>query len=167
MKLSSEQKESVATWVAAGATLNEIQDRLKSEMGVVLTFMDTRFLLSDLGLTLRPPAGEEEPAEDALVADGDEGDLPPGSEADWPADPVAAEADEVPAGAAAQVRVTVDTVTLPGTMVSGKVTFSDGAKAGWYLDQAGQLGLTGVDRTYQPPEADVVAFQRELQRALR
>ena len=68
---------------------------------------------------------------------------------------------------AAQVRVTVDVVTVPGTMVSGKVTFTDGVTAGWYLDQMGQLGLSGVDRTYQPPEADVAAFQRELQRALR
>ena len=58
MKLTSEHKEAVATWVAAGATLNEIQDRLKNELGVTLTFMDTRFLLSDLGLTLKPEAGE-------------------------------------------------------------------------------------------------------------
>ena len=63
MKLTSEHKEAVATWVAAGATLNEIQDRLKNELGVTLTFMDTRFLLSDLGLTLKPEAGEEDDAE--------------------------------------------------------------------------------------------------------
>lgn len=166
MKLTSEQKETVAAWVAGGATLNEIQDRLKSEMGVVLTFMDTRFLLSDLGLTLRPPAGEEEPGKEVAASEAD-GDLPPDSVGDWPEDPAVAEEDAAPPGTPARVQVTVDTVTLPGTMVSGKVTFSDGAKAGWYLDQAGQLGLTGVDRTYQPPEADVVAFQRELQRALR
>lgn len=166
MKLTSEQKESVAAWVAAGATLNEIQDRLKSEMGVVLTFMDTRFLLSDLGLTLRPPAGEEEPG-DAPAASEDEADVPPEALGDWPAEGAVAGEEAAPAGAPARVKVTVDAVTLPGTMVSGKVTFSDGAKAGWYLDQAGQLGLTGVDRTYQPPEADVIAFQRELQRALR
>jgi hypothetical protein len=161
MKLTSEHKEAVATWVAAGATLNEIQDRLKNELGVTLTFMDTRFLLSDLGLTLKPEAGEAEVVDvggaetgvgggvdDAGVLAGDEGDVDGGL-------------------GAAQVRVTVDVVTVPGTMVSGKVTFTDGVTAGWYLDQMGQLGLSGVDRTYQPPEADVAAFQRELQRALR
>lgn len=167
MKLTTEQKQTVADWVAAGATLNEIQDRMKTEMDVVLTFMDTRFLLSDLGLTLKPAAGEEEPAVEEAVGEvvgetleeeGGEGPENPGLEA----------AEEpAPAGTPAQVQVTVDTVTLPGTMVSGKVTFSDGVKGGWYLDQAGQLGLTGMDRTYQPPEADVIAFQRELQQALR
>ena len=166
MKLTSEQKEAVAAWVAAGATLNEIQDRLKSELGVVLTFMDTRFLLSDLGLTLKPSAGEEEPAAEADEELPDrlseaEGEYPaPGEEAGEAGEPP-------PAGGAARVHVTVDAVTLPGTMVSGKVTFSDGVKGGWYLDQMGQLGLTGIDRGYQPPEADVIAFQRELQRALR
>jgi hypothetical protein len=168
MKLTSEQKEAVAAWVAAGASLNEIQDRLKSEYGVVLTFMDTRFLLSDLGLTLKPPAGEEEPA---AKEDEELPELLAETEIEYPAPPdvdAEAEAGEpAPPGGPARVHVTVDTVTLPGTMVSGKVTFSDGVKGGWYLDQMGQLGLTGIDRGYQPPEADVVAFQRELQRALR
>lgn len=169
MKLTSEQKESVAAWVAAGATLNEIQDRLKTELGVVLTFMDTRFLLSDLGLSLKPPAGEADEAEAVadtagVVEPGDgftEEEFPEGGFAD---DGAAAGLTEP---GPARVVVTVDAVTLPGTMVSGKVTFSDGVKGGWYLDQMGQLGLTGIDRGYQPPEADVVAFQRELQRALR
>lgn len=171
MKLTSEQKETVAAWVAAGATLNEIQDRLKSELGVVLTFMDTRFLLSDLGLTLKPPAGEEEPSvkmdeelpERLAEAEGEYRALAADADADAEAE---AEDPAAPVGPA-RVHVTVDAVTLPGTMVSGKVTFSDGVKGGWYLDQMGQLGLTGIDRGYQPPEADVVAFQRELQRALR
>ena len=163
MKLTSEQKLAVADWVAAGATLNEIQDRLKSELGVVLTFMDTRFLLADLGLTLRSAADEEEPEAEAEpeVEDGvvkeDDGEYPA----------PAAEEAAPEGGTPGAVQVTVDAVTLPGTMVSGKVTFSDGVRGGWYLDQMGQLGLTGIPRTYQPPEADVVAFQRELQRLLR
>jgi hypothetical protein len=169
MKLTSEQKETVAAWVAAGATLNEIQDRLKTELGVVLTFMDTRFLLSDLGLTPKAPADEVEEAP-VLPVDAGMAEAELGASADdgFPEEADPAAASEVPpAGGPARVVVTVDTVTLPGTMVSGKVTFSDGVKGGWYLDQMGQLGLTGMDRGYQPPEADVMAFQRELQRALR
>lgn len=166
MKLTSEQKEAVAAWVAAGSTLNEIQDRLKSEFGVVLTFMDTRFLLSDLGLTLKPPAGEAE--EPAAAAEDEFAEVLPETEGEDQAPPPDVEAGQpAPPAGPARVVVTVDAVTLPGTMVSGKVTFSDGVKGGWYLDQMGQLGLTGIDRGYQPPEADVVAFQRELQRALR
>ncbi|MFN0126563.1 MAG: hypothetical protein ACKV19_07760 [Verrucomicrobiales bacterium] len=161
MKLSSEQKQQVAEWVAAGATLNEIQDRLKSDMNVVLTFMDTRFLLSDLGLTLRPP-----PEEEAEAAKHDE--LVEGSADEWESPGSETDAlPEEPGAPPQQVKVTVDAVTLPGTMVSGKVTFSDGVSGGWYLDQMGQLGLTGIPRSYQPPESDVVAFQRELQRAIK
>jgi hypothetical protein len=162
MKLTTEQQQSVAAWVAAGATLNEIQDRLKTELGLVMTFMDTRFLLADLGLSLQEPDSEAAEPEASAEVPAETGD---DAEGEYPGDfPEAPE--ELPAPGA-QVRVTVDAVTLPGTMVSGKVTFSDGVKGGWYLDQMGQLGLTGIDRGYQPPEADVVAFQRELQRALR
>ena len=164
MKLTSEHKEAVATWVAAGATLNEIQDRLKNELGVTLTFMDTRFLLSDLGLTLKPEAGEEDDAE-VLDVGGEETGV--GGGMDDAGVLAGDEGDSDGLSGVAQVRVTVDVVTVPGTMVSGKVTFTDGVTAGWYLDQMGQLGLSGVDRTYQPTEADVAAFQRELQRALR
>lgn len=176
MKLTQEQKQAVTTWVADGATLNEIQDRLKTEHGVVLTFMDTRFLLSDLGLTLKAESGSEEEAAPPVAAD----QVPEAGAAEedpfleeepgaWPVEEgdQAAPGEPSPDGLLRQVQVTVDTVTLPGTMVSGKVTFTDGVKGGWYLDQMGQLGLTGIDRTYQPPEADVIAFQRELQRALR
>ncbi len=165
MKLTSEQKQTVTAWVADGATLNEIQDRLKSELGVVLSFMDTRFLLSDLGLTLKPPPEDED--EDASPEPADDGALTPESDAWLPPDDPEAEAAPDAGTGPARVHVTVDAVTVPGTMVSGKVTFSDGVSGGWYLDQMGQLGLTGIPRTYQPPEADVVAFQSELRRALR
>jgi hypothetical protein len=163
MKLTSEQQQAVAAWVAAGATMNEIQDRLKSDFGIVLTFMDTRFLLADLGLSLRPPPEETEPAD--TPGDAVEADVLEAEEGGSPAVPE--EAADPSDGAPATLHVTVDAVTLPGTMVSGKVTFSDGVRGGWYLDSVGQLGLTGIPRTYQPPEADVVAFQRELQQALR
>ena len=35
--------------------------------------------------------------------------------------------------------VEVDALTIPGTFASGAVTFSDGTKAKWYLDQQGRL----------------------------
>ena len=164
LKLTDEQKAKVAGWAAEGADLNGIQDRLKSELGVTLTFMETRFLISDLGVTLQSKTKDEEEdvdeePPDALDALGT--DVP--NRATGPSDP----AGTPPAGDSSGVKVTVDEITLPGSMASGKVTFSDGTKASWSLDQLGRLGLSGVDRTYQPPETDVIAFQRELQRALR
>jgi hypothetical protein len=52
-------------------------------------------------------------------------------------------------------------------MISGKVTFSDGQKAEWYLDQMGRLGLNPDQVGYRPSEQDVLAFQVELQRLAR
>ena len=44
-------------------------------------------------------------------------------------------------------------------LASGKVTFSDGNRAEWYLDQAGRLGLVPQQQGYRPPAADVQQFQ--------
>lgn len=171
-RLTDEQIARVTTWVDDGADLNQIQDRLKNEMEIRLTFMETRFLLSDLGLTLRPAASDDDDDDDeseaAMGADiADSGEAGPA--ADDAEDNSLAEIGEAPGSrpAAATVVLTVDEITIPGAMASGKVTFSDGRTASWHLDQMGRLGLSGVERTYQPPETDVIAFQRELQKALR
>jgi hypothetical protein len=65
------------------------------------------------------------------------------------------------------VTVTMDQLAIPGTMVSGKVTFSDGETASWYLDQGGRLGLADAPPGYRPSEMDVMQFQSELQRLMR
>ena len=52
-------------------------------------------------------------------------------------------------------------------MISGRVTFSDGEQAGWYMDQTGRLGLDATTPGYRPTEKDVLAFQVELQRLAR
>ncbi len=51
-------------------------------------------------------------------------------------------------------------------MISGKVTFSDGNTAEWYLDQTGRLGIAPAVQGYRPSQEDVMAFQTELQNAL-
>jgi hypothetical protein len=158
-KLTEDEKARVAAWAAEGADLNTIQDRLKTELGVTLTFMETRFLVSDLGLTLA--SAPEETGGPANTADGDDPGFPNDGTESF------VEEDAPRPDGRGGVRVTVDALTLPGSMASGKVTFSDGTRASWSLDQLGRLGLSGVDRTYQPPEDDVIAFQRELQKALR
>ena len=60
----------------------------------------------------------------------------------------------------------VDTVTRPGAVVSGKVTFSDGKSAEWYLDQYGRLGMLPGEKGYKPSQNDIMAFQTELQNQL-
>ena len=55
---------------------------------------------------------------------------------------------------------------IPGAMVSGKVTFSDGVKAAWHLDQAGRLGLAPTQPGYRPSAADLQEFQMALEQQL-
>jgi len=144
MNLSEEQKKLVATWVAEGASLAEVQRRLKEECEVSVTYMDVRFLVDDLQLQLKEQPKQSEAVE-RLEAAKQEGDsartAPPGG-----------------------VTVTMDTITKPHALASGKVTFSDGETAEWMLDQTGRLGLNPSKPGYRPSETDVMAFQQELQR---
>ena len=75
---------------------------------------------------------------------------------------------EAPAQEAAlgNLQLSVDQVTRAGALVSGKVTFSDGQAAEWYLDQFGRLGLSAKTPGYRPSQADVMAFQTQLQAVL-
>ena len=158
MKLDEAQRQKVATWIAEGAKLSEIQNRLASEFGVKLTYMEARFLVDDLKLTPKdpePPKTPEPPApaKPAVPATGGLTTTPLPPEA-------AAGAVGVGQG---QVSVTVDQIARPGAIVSGKVTFTDGQIADWYLDQSGRLGVVPKQQGYKPSPADVQDFQLALQ----
>lgn len=155
MNLDESQRQKVATWIADGLKLSEIQNRIASELGVRLTYMDVRFLVDDLKLTPKDPE-------------------PPKAAAPSPASPLAPNAPAPPAPplvpqscaaapAAGGVSVSVDQLARPGALVSGKVTFSDGQKADWYLDQTGRLGVVPAVQGYKPAAADVQEFQLALQ----
>jgi hypothetical protein len=64
------------------------------------------------------------------------------------------------------VSVDLDRVVKPGSLVSGRVTFSDGVSAGWSLDQLGRLALETSQPGYRPGREDLEAFQVELRRVL-
>ena len=55
MTLTDEQKAAVAEWVRDGAGLSDVQKRLQSEFDISMTYMDVRFLVIDLELTLQQP----------------------------------------------------------------------------------------------------------------
>jgi hypothetical protein len=78
-QLSQEQLAQVENWAAEGANLNQVQDRLKTEFGITLTYLDARLLMLDMGVRLKekprdvpkspepPPASPAPlPGEDAL-----------------------------------------------------------------------------------------------------
>ena len=48
MGITVQQKDAVAAWFAAGASLDEIQKRIKSEFGIHMTYLDVRLLVAEL-----------------------------------------------------------------------------------------------------------------------
>jgi hypothetical protein len=177
MELSQQQREAVTQWIAAGESLASVQRRLREEFSVSMTYMEVRFLVDDLGLELKTPE-KPKPAASALAA------KPPPAPAD-PLTPAAGAADALPADADAEfaedladelaqpdapaaggVKVEVDRIMRPGTVVSGSVTFSDGKSAKWALDQMGRLMLDG-GAGYKPSQADIQSFQQELSMQLQ
>lgn len=157
MNLNDAQRQTVAAWVADGLKLSEIQNRLASELDVRLTYMEARLLVDDLKLTLKDP----EPPKPVAPAPAPPLPVP----APAPAAP-GVPASTTPPLAGGNVAVTVDQITRPGAMVSGKVTFSDGAVAEWYLDQTGRLGVVPQQPGYKPSPEDVQQFQLALEREM-
>jgi hypothetical protein len=144
---NEEQKREIARWVAEGMGLSDVQKKINADYGVVMTYIDVRFLVDDLDLTLVDKE-EDKPKE-------------PKDAADQTLDP------EQPLDTEGGVSVEVDPVTPPGAMASGSVHFSDGQKKQWTLDQFGRLALSGGEEGYKPSEEDVVEFQKQLDGALR
>ena len=163
MNLDDAQRTKVAEWIAHGLKLSDIQNRLMSELGVRLTYMEVRFLVDDLKLTPKDPEPTK-PIESPLTA----APAPPASGARPPAERQGAQVPK-PAPAAAGpggISLTVDQLTRPGAVVSGKVIFSDGVSAAWQIDQGGQLGLIPSKPGYRPPPSDVQPFQMALENEL-
>ena len=131
--LTPEQKSALTQWAVEGATMSDLQRHLKDDFGHTLTYMDTRFLILDLGIEL-VEAPKVEPKKDEK--------------------PVL-----IPTG---KVTTTIDSLTLPGAMVSGKVVFSDGETGVWMLDQTGRPGLDPDTEGYRPTPEDIKEFQIQL-----
>ena len=162
MNLDDTQRQTVSAWIAEGLKLSEIQSRLAAEFGLRLTYMEVRLLVDDLKLTpMDPEPATPTPELSKPAATG------PGAsdDEDGMADPVTL-APEKPTAGTGKVSVSVDKIAVPGTLVSGSVTFSDGQTAQWYLDEMGRLGIAAKQKGYRPSQPDVQAFQAELQRQM-
>lgn len=153
MKLDEGQRLKVVAWIEQGLKVAEVQTRLASELGVNMTYMDVRFLIDDLKLRPKDP-------EPTVPAPTPTASASPAAGAP-PVHDLTPEAESAPTGAG--VSTSVDHIAKPGALVSGKVTFSDGQKAEWYLDQTGRLGMVPPVPGYRPPQEDVPIFQQQLQ----
>lgn len=156
MTLDDTQRKKVAAWIAEGMKLSEIQNRIASELGLRLTYMDVRLLVDDLKLTPKDVDPPKPAAPVAAVA-------PPGQAAPGG---LKLEKEAAPENSVGGVSVSVDQLARPGAVVSGKVTFSDGQVAEWYIDQTGRLGLAPQTAGYRPPAADIQQFQAALETEL-
>lgn len=155
MDLTPEQKAAVTDWIAGGASIADVQKRLREEHKVSLTFMDTRFLIDDLNLELVVPEAPKQPASEISGAH------PPGGAPDDDIEDASLATEPDPVGGG-RVSVDVDRLTRPGTVVSGTVTFSDGKSGKWGLDQMGRLVFEAPEEGYRPSDSDLQQFQKEL-----
>jgi hypothetical protein len=196
MNLTPEQKQAVATWVAAGDNLSALQKKLMEQFQVSMTYRDVRFLVDDLNLELKDaapkvdasdvskPAAAKTPSaaaagrgataekkgffDKAKEKLGLAKDEAGEGESDE-LEPEEEDLDEIPADGGGNVAVTVDQVTLiPSALASGTVTFSDGVTGKWVVDQYGRPGFTEVSKPgYRPSPGDAQAFMQELSMALQ
>ena len=166
MNLTDDQKQKVTSWIHEGLKLSEIQSRLQTDLGLQLTYMEVRFLVDDLRLVPKdPPAPPPTPVLPPASTSKTGPSAPPDDD-----DVEPTEAELMPGSAPAgttKVSVTVDKLAVPGAIVSGSVTFSDGKTAQWYLDEMGRLGVAAKEKGYRPLPQDMQTFQLQLQRELQ
>ena len=148
MNFTDEQKSAVVDWLGQGRSLSDIQQALKVDFSLTITYMELRFMVDDLEIPLSEDTSED-PAD--TCEDAADAVLEPEPVLD-------------PSG----VQIDVDALVLPGALVSGSVTFSDGESLKWQLAATGQLGLIpGDNPDYRPSPEDVQSFQEQLEEVLR
>jgi len=152
---NEERKPVVRELLAKGQTLSQIQDYLHKEKSDPITYMELRLLLSEmpdaklpekeLPKTVMPPQSAPS-ASPAAKSTG-----------------TANESESV----GGKLSISVDQVPAPGAMLSGYARFSSGAKAHWFLDEMGRLGLEPELGASKPTQKDMQEFSTELRRMLQ
>ena len=149
MILDETQRKQVAAWIEEGLKIADIQRRIESQWSLRPTYLEVRLLVDDLKLVPKDPPPPPPPKVAAPAPTKADEDIP---------------THDLPVG---KVRISMDQITRAGAMVSGKVVFTDGKKADWYLDQMGRLGLAPAEKGYKPSPADLQDFQIALQDELQ
>jgi hypothetical protein len=136
---NEERKQLVRELLAKGQTLSQIQDCLRNEKNDSITYMELRLLLSEMPDVKLPEKETPKPA-------------PPTPE---------------PKTAPGKLSISVDQMPAPGAMLSGYARFASGAKAHWFLDESGRLGLEPELGSEKPTQKDMQEFSTELRRMLQ
>ena len=147
---NEERKEIVRKLLAQGRSLSEVQDFLIKEKGDSITYMELRLLLSEMPDAKLPEKEVPKPA----------------AAAPSPLDPAAGKA-AAPEPAGGKLSISVDQAPAPGSMLSGYARFGSGAKAHWFLDEMGRLGVEPELGSSKPTQQDMKEFTTELRKLLQ
>lgn len=143
-----ERNQLIARKLGEGLSLSDVQRLLAQEHGIRMTYLDLRLLAADLPVDWGPAeaAKKPEPVQATVIDEGEDDDE-----------------DEASGG---RTVVTLSKLVRPGAAMSGDVTFASGAKAEWFVDTMGRLGLNPAPGSARPTPEDLREFQLELQRKL-
>jgi len=153
---NEERKPIVKELLAKGLTLSQIQDYFHKEKNDPIKYMELRLLLSEMPDATLP---EKELLKTVMPP------APPVAGAGGKLAPSDAGLPEP--GTGGKLSISVDQVPAPGSMLSGYARFSSGAKAHWFLDEMGRLGLEPELGASKPTEKDMQEFSTELRRMLQ
>lgn len=149
---NDERKAVVRQLLAEGRSLSDILNYLHQEKNDHITYMELRLLLSEMPDAKLPEKESPKPAAPAE---------PPPGKAQQPRNAATA------APAASKLSISVDQIPAAGTMLSGYARFSSGAKAHWFLDEFGRLGIEPELGSGKPTQADLQEFSAELRKMLQ
>lgn len=148
--LENDIKIFMASRIAEGISLSDIQNEVNEKFQQSMTYMDIRILAAGLDIDWQAKAAakaEEEKKEEEETSES------------------AAAPEEAAAPADGQTVVEISKLMRPGTALSGSVKFASGSTADWYIDQTGRLGLENLVGS-QPTQEDIQQFQVELEKAV-
>lgn len=147
--LENDIKIFMASRIAEGISLSDIQNEVNEKFQLSMTYMDIRILAAGLDIDWQAKAAakaEEEKKEEETA-----------KEEAAPA--------EAPVETDGKTVVEISKLMRPGTALSGSVKFASGSTADWYIDQTGRLGLENLVGN-QPTQEDIQQFQVELEKAV-
>ena len=154
---NEERKEVVRELLGKGQTLSQILDYLHKEKNDAITYMDLRLLLSEMPDARLPEKEIRKtvPPPESLPSLG------------APKDSGAAAAGGDTQIGGGKLSISVDQTPAPGTVLSGYARFASGAKAHWFLDEMGRLGLEPELGSGKATPKDMQEFSTELRRMLQ
>ncbi len=148
---NEERKPIVQKLLAEGQSLSEVLDYLHREKGDSMTYMELRLLLSEMPDAKIPEKEQPKPASAPVSAiESGTGAATPPAEA-----------------AGGKLSISMDQTPAPGSMLSGYARFGSGAKAHWFLDEMGRLGVEPELGSSKPTQQDMKDFTAELRRLLQ